>query len=153
AVKVWSDGSGNLVLTAYVVAAGFGNLRVFLQDKLPDYMIPSRFVRVDELPLTPNLKVDRNCLPRPETFSENATFVPPINAIQRKIAAIWESILGVKQVGATDNFFELGGHSLLIPKLLIRVDEAFGLRLPMSSVFESSTLAEFAARIDRDNSP
>lgn len=147
AVKPWPDASGNLVLAGYLVAEGSPDMRGFLRDKLPDYMIPSRFIYVETLPLTPNLKVDRHRLPEPEFSKDGAGFVPAANPIERKLAGIWESVLRIDQVGARDNFFDLGGHSLLIPKLMSRIEDAFGARLPMSCLFEAPTIAELAKRL------
>lgn len=150
AVKPWPDAQGNLLLAAYMVADGSPDVRAFLRAKLPDYMIPSRFMQLDELPLTPNLKVDRNRLPHPESQADRAGFVAPATAAERKLAGIWETVLGVEQVGARDNFFDLGGYSLLILKLLSRVEDAFGVRLPMSVLFEAPTVAELVTRLPQD---
>jgi thioesterase domain-containing protein len=150
AVKAWPDASGHLALAGYVVTNGHvvtngdPDIRAFLRDKLPDYMIPSVFIRVEQLPLTPNLKVDRRKLPSPELGRERAEFVASESDDERRLAGIWESILGVQNIGAHDDFFRSGGHSLLVPKLLSRVEQAFGVRLPMSSLFEAPTIREFA---------
>jgi len=97
-----------------------------------------------ELPLTPNLKVDRNKLPAPEMKPEGPAFVAVESDDERRLAAIWEAVLDVKRIGADDDFFRCGGHSLLVSKLLSRVEQTFGLRLPMSSLFAAPTVREFA---------
>jgi len=144
AVKAWPDASGHLALAAYVVTNGQPDIRAFLQGKLPDYMVPSAFVQMKELPLTPNLKVDRNKLPAPEMKPEGPAFVAVESDDERRLAAIWEAVLDVKRIGADDDFFRCGGHSLLVSKLLSRVEQTFGLRLPMSSLFAAPTVREFA---------
>ncbi len=144
AVKAWPDASGHLALAGYVVAGEDLDLREFLQSKLPEYMIPSVFVRLDQLPLTPNWKVDRNRLPSPDMGRERAPFVASESAEERRLAEIWESVLGVSNIGVHDDFFRAGGHSLLVPKLLSRVEQAFGLRFPMASLFEAPTIHKFA---------
>ena len=145
AVKAWPDASGHLALAGYLVTDEDPDIREFLRHKLPEYMIPSVFVRLDQLPLTPNWKVDRNRLPAPDVGLERAPFVASESAEERRLAEIWESVLGVKEIGVHDDFFRAGGHSLLVPKLLSRVEQAFGLRFPMASLFESPTIHKFAA--------
>ncbi len=151
AVKAWPDASGNLSLAGYFVAEGSPDLRAWLRNRLPDYMIPSRFLRLEALPLTPNGKLDRASLPPPGSLAETSAFVAPASQAERKLAAIWASVLGLAQVGTHDNFFELGGYSLLIPKLLSRVEDAFGARLSMSCLLEAPTVAAFAQRLPRDS--
>jgi amino acid adenylation domain-containing protein len=134
-------------LAAYYVpaeghAASVGSLRAALREELPDYMIPSFFVSLPELPLTPNGKVDRKALPaadgaRPDLGRE---YVAPEGLVQEKLAAIWAEVLRVERVGATDNFFELGGHSLMATQVLSRVQEAFGVELPLRAMFDSPTV-------------
>ncbi|HEX3131055.1 MAG TPA: phosphopantetheine-binding protein, partial [Thermoanaerobaculia bacterium] len=141
-------------LAAYYVAAegqaaSVGNLRAALREELPDYMIPSHFVALPALPLTPNGKVDRKALPapgggRPELGRE---YVAPEGEVQAKLAAIWAEVLRVERVGATDNFFELGGHSLMATQVLSRVQEAFGVELPLRSMFNTPTVAGLAETI------
>jgi amino acid adenylation domain-containing protein len=150
AVKTWPDASGNLVLVGYVVADHLPDLRPFLQAKLPDYMIPSRFALLAELPLTPNFKVDRNRLPAVEISKHNEPSLPTTER-ERKLASIWESVLDVETVGTDDNFFDLGGHSLLIPKMLARVENTFGVRLPMASLFEAPTIAALLKKLRPEN--
>ena len=88
-------------------------LRSFVQASLPDYMVPSAFVLLDALPLTPNGKLDRKALPAPDYRMPESTLILPRDAVETRLATIWQEVLGVHPVGVTDNFFELGGDSLL----------------------------------------
>nr|VFK17518.1 MAG: HAD-superfamily phosphatase, subfamily IIIC/FkbH-like domain-containing protein/amino acid adenylation domain-containing protein [Candidatus Kentron sp. LPFa] len=125
-------------------------LRLFLQEKLPDYMIPSEFVLLISLPLTPNGKVDRRALSerpikalqRPETG-----FVAPRTAEEETLANIWAEALGIERVGIHDNFFDLGGHSLLAVSLLAKIERQFGKRLPLSALFQGATIAEMVPQL------
>jgi amino acid adenylation domain-containing protein len=144
AVRAWPDASGHLALAAYIVAKGKPDLRAFLQGKLPYYMVPAAFLYMDELPLTPNLKVDRRKLPAPEVKPEIQEYVAAENDQERQLAGIWKGVLGVPNIGTQDDFFRSGGHSLLVPKLLSRVETSFGVRLPISSLFSAPTIREFA---------
>ena len=123
---------GDKRLTAYVVPEGrhsptTGELRAFLKEKLPDYMVPSYFAMLDMFPLTPNGKVDRGSLPTPDTARPKIEeiFVAPRTPLQRAIAKTWAQVLGLERVGVHDNFFELGGHSLLATRIMSRLSEAF----------------------------
>ncbi|HML18776.1 MAG TPA: amino acid adenylation domain-containing protein, partial [Bryobacteraceae bacterium] len=144
AVAAWPDASGNLALAGYVVTAGDPDLRDFLRDHLPEYMIPSVFVRMQELPLTSNRKVDRRKLPPPALRRELAPADLSETDEERRLAGIWESVLGLANIGVDDDFFRSGGHSLLVPKLLSRVEQTFGLRLPMASLFAAPSIRKFA---------
>jgi len=148
------DGAqGDAYLTAYVVATQGraptgGELRAFLKEKLPEYMLPSVYLTLDKLPLTPHGKVDRRALPQPEGAAResDAPFVAPRNAVEEVLAEIFAEVLGVERVGAGDNFFELGGHSLLATQVASRVRKAFQPDLPLRKIFEAPTvgaLAEF----------
>src|SRR5256885_1252468 len=124
-------------------------LRAFLGERLPDYMVPSHFVLLDALPLTANGKLDRHALPIPDGArpTSDSSYVAPRSPLEEVLAGIWALVLGVEQVGLHDNFFELGGHSLLAIQLIWRVREALQVELPVSSLFEMPTLAQFAQRI------
>ncbi len=154
-VLAGKDGSGRNRLVAYVVpdpgtAPTISNLRAFLQQKVPEYMVPSAFVLLASMPLTPNGKVDRNALPPPDSRRPDLDncYVPPRNLTEEKLADIWCQILGLRQVGINDNFFDLGGHSLLGLQVIARLQEAFQIDLPVRSLFESPTITGLAARID-----
>ncbi|MCL1464883.1 non-ribosomal peptide synthetase [Argonema galeatum] len=145
--------SGNKPLIAYVVCDREQltptELYSFLQTKLPEYMMPSAFVRLEKLPLTPNGKVDRRALPSPEiedTLSTN--FVSPRTSTEQQLADIWSSLLKVKRVGIHDNFFELGGHSLLATQVVSRIQKAFEVELRLRDLFESPTIAQLSDRIE-----
>jgi amino acid adenylation domain-containing protein len=141
-------------LVAYVVphqepAPTNSDLRHFLKAQLPDYMMPSAFVVLEALPLTPNGKVDRRALPQPELRPElEPTFVAPQTPTEELVASIWEKVLRVSQVGINDNFFELGGHSLLATQLLLQVNDACRVELPLSKLFEAPTVASLSNYIE-----
>ncbi len=122
-------------------------LRRFVQAELPDYMVPSAFVLLDELPVTPNGKVDRAALPEPEPpRTEDGT--PPGTPAEIRMAALWKEVLGIEEVRLEDNFFDLGGHSLLATQLVSRVRAAFGVNLPLRRLFERPTLGELTAALE-----
>jgi amino acid adenylation domain-containing protein len=136
-------------LYAYVVPSGSpssAELRSYLGDLLPEYMIPSAFVMLDTLPLTPSGKVDRLALPDPEGASDQA-YVAPRNAIEETIADAWASVLGVERVGVDDNFFALGGHSLMATQVIARLRTTFGVDLPLHALFTSPTVAGLAVTV------
>jgi amino acid adenylation domain-containing protein len=145
------DVPGNQCLVAYLVAenAATDELRQYLRQKLPEYMIPSTFVILDSLPLTSNGKVNRSALPVPDTTqqSEENTCLA-LTPIQEMLAGIWAEVLGIKQVGIYDNFFELGGHSLLATRVISQIRKAFKVELPLHCLFELPTLAELAKEIE-----
>ncbi|MFB8791841.1 MAG: amino acid adenylation domain-containing protein [Potamolinea sp.] len=126
------------------------DLRYFLKQKLPDYMVPSAFVILENLPLTPNGKVNRRALPTPNIINTelSKTYVAPQTPIEKVLAEIWAEVLGLKQVSVQDNFFELGGHSLLATQLISRVRDAFQVELPLRSLFEAPTVENFANYIE-----
>jgi len=111
-------------------------------------MIPAAFVRLDALPLTPNGKVDRAKLPAPDWTQAAATHVPPRTPTEETLAAIWQSVLGMTQVGVHDNFFALGGHSLLATRVISRVQQSFQIAIPLRAIFEAPTVAGLAAAVE-----
>lgn len=123
-------------------------LRDFVREKLPDYMMPSAFVLLDTLPLTPNGKVDRQALPEPEQAGLDNEFVAPRTDAEEALAEIWAEILGLDEVGVYDNFFELGGHSLLVTQTISRIREGFEIELPLRVLFEAPTVAELAIIVE-----
>lgn len=148
-VLVKGEGSEDRRLWAYYVAdaAGpsTGELRSFLKQKLPSYMVPSAFVAVPAFPLTTSNKVDRQALTLLEAPSEDAAeSAAPSNAVEEIIANIWAEALGVNRVGVHDNFFNIGGHSLQAAQVAARVGDAFSCNLPLSIVFERPTVAGLA---------
>ena len=156
-VLVEEDASGGKRLVAYVVAAAgmttsATELRAYLKAHLPEYMVPSGFVFVNELPLTPNGKVDRRALAtmRPADAPDES-YVAPTDAVEQKLAGIWEELLGKKPVGIRDNFFELGGHSLIAVRLMRRIEQAFDRKLPLAALFEAPTVEQLAEIVRRDS--
>ena len=125
-------------------------LRAFLRERLPEYMIPTTFVLLDALPLTPNAKIDRAALPAPDSARPELeeAFVPPRNGVEARLAEIWSAALKLDRVGVHDNFIELGGHSVLATQITSRVRDAFGVELPLWSVFESPSVAAMAVQIE-----
>jgi amino acid adenylation domain-containing protein len=125
-------------------------LRNALQQRLPDYMVPSAFVPLTTLPLMPNGKLDRRALPAPDATRSSATteFVPPQTGTETILAGIWAEVLGLDRVGTHDSFFEMGGHSLLATRLISRVRAALNIELPLCVVFETPTVAGLAAKLD-----
>lgn len=121
-------------------------LRLHVQERLPDYMVPSAFVMLDEMPLLPSGKVNRAALPQAEITRPEleANFVAPRNPVEQTLTEIWAEVLGVKQIGVHDNFFALGGHSLLMAQIVARIRNTFKLEVPMRSFFQGPTVAELA---------
>jgi amino acid adenylation domain-containing protein len=149
-----TDGPSGAVLVAYVVAAGAQpsavELAAALRARLPDYMVPSGWVFLPALPLSPNGKLDRNALPAPERFSAAAETASSAGTAPRTpeeelLAGLWAQLLDLPRVGIDDNFFALGGHSLLGARLVARVRDALGVDLPLRTLFEAPTVAELAA--------
>lgn len=142
---------GDKRLVAYVIGGGDerpspSELRKHLKERLPDYMVPTAFVLLDEMPLTPNGKVNRKALlDSDETQPEiKETSVAPRNASEEVLGKIWGEILGLEQVGVFDNFFELGGHSLLATRVMSRVSDVFEIRVLLRAFFEQPTVAGLA---------
>src|SRR6185436_4316795 len=126
-------------------------LQPFLRERLPDYMIPSALVVMENFPLTPNGKVDRKALPAPDHLRpvlQNA-FATPRTHTEQIVANVFSEVLGIDRVGTNDNFFELGGHSLLATQVVSRLRKAFDMELVVRWIFEAPTVAELAARIDK----
>jgi aspartate racemase len=122
-------------------------LRQWLQQTLPEYMIPAVFVEVKSFPLTSHGKVDRQALPIPALGKEveDRAIVAPTNEVEARLRQIWENILGINHIGITDNFFELGGHSLSVVRLTDQISQAFGVNLPLSIILQAPTIAQLAA--------
>jgi amino acid adenylation domain-containing protein len=155
AVAAREDARGATQLVAYVVAAaglelGERDLRAHLGERLPEHMIPSAFVFLDELPLTPGGKIDRKALPAPELSRvDESASAAPRTPTEELLAGLWAEVLRVERVGVGENFFELGGHSLLAAQLVSRVREAFRVELPLRALFETPTVAGLADEIER----
>jgi acyl-coenzyme A synthetase/AMP-(fatty) acid ligase/acyl carrier protein len=156
AVAGRTDQSDNTILVAYIATrqkTGLDGtaLRAFLKDKLRGFMIPTRFVFLDEFPMLSNGKVNRRALPEPGGQIERTgtgPIIAPRTPVEKMLAQIWAEVLSVKQVGISDNFFDLGGHSLTATRVVSRVIQQFQLDIPLRSLFESPTIAAMATLID-----
>ncbi len=155
AVVARADLGDDPVLIAYVAASGHpvgaAELRAYLAEQLPAALVPSRFVFLDRLPLTPNGKLDRRALPVPEDGSEalEQSYVAPRTPIESLVADIWAEVLRVPRVGVDDDFFGLGGHSLRATQVIARARAAFGIELPLRSLFETPTVAGLSLTVAR----
>lgn len=148
---------GEQRLVAYVVLENaeqpkITELRSFINERLPEFMVPSFFVLLQSLPLTPNGKVDRKALPeldhaRPDL---EETFVGPRNQVEEVLTGIWTEILDVEKIGVHDNFFELGGHSILVTRLVSRIRDALQVEVPLRTIFEMPTVAELTEMLFQD---
>jgi acyl carrier protein len=154
-VAVWERDPGEKYLAAYIVARAkpaprIDELRRFLKNKLPEYMIPSVFMFLEGLPLT-NGKLDRKALPKPDHKRPqlSQTYVPARSEIESRLVEIWVEVLSLDQVGVHDNFFDLGGHSLAATRVISQVVKQFQLEIPLQLLFQSPTIAEMAGVISR----
>jgi aspartate racemase len=146
-----ADSPGAKCLVAYLVprtepGPSPADLRQYLAERLPAYMIPSAFVQLPALPLTPSGKVDRRALPGPSRSDlvMEPDAVRARDAVEARLVKIWEDVLRVRPIGATDDFFQLGGHSLLATQLVARIEQAFGKRIPLTALFLTPTIAQLA---------
>ena len=150
AAIVREETPGDPVLVAYLVARGAApepaELRAFLRERLPDYMVPTAWMILESLPLTANGKVNRRALPAPGVAARHAgvEYVAPRDGIETALAKIWSVVLGVSQVGVTSSFFELGGHSLKATQVIARVRGELGFELSMIELFREPTIAAIA---------
>ncbi|MBW4546637.1 MAG: amino acid adenylation domain-containing protein [Symplocastrum torsivum CPER-KK1] len=145
------DVPGNKRLVAYFVAQPeqtftSSELRQFVKQKLPDYMVPSTCVQMDTLPLTPNDKVDRRALPAPDLTRQESSeaFVAPRDELELQLTKIWEQVLGIQPIGIQDNIFELGVHSLLAARLANQIEQTFKKNLPLTTIFQAPTIKQLA---------
>ena len=155
AVTMREDKPGDKRLIAYVTGASQAGpapaeLRRHCLEKLPDYMVPTAFVFLHALPLNANGKVDRRALPAPSaaTLSADRKFAAPRDGAEKELATVWEGLLDARPIGIDDNFFELGGHSLLGVRLFARIEERFGKKLPVASLFQAPTIRQLAGLIE-----
>ncbi|MEH1940529.1 MAG: amino acid adenylation domain-containing protein [Nostoc sp.] len=160
-VIAYKEEWGNHQLVAYVIAntglaLTMNELRSFLTEKLPDYMLPSALVILENLPLAPSGKVDRKALPKPDMRSElETTYVMPRNEAERLIASIWQQALNLEKVGIQDNFFDLGGHSLIMIQVLSKLREILKVDLAIVDLFKYPTinsLSQYLSQETRDGS-
>ena len=155
AVVAQERGGGEKVLAAFVVgreqaSPSVESLRLWLMEKLPDYMIPSRFVAVAALPLNPNGKVDRKALGKldGEELASGIAYVSPRNELEIELVQIWQAVLNRERVGVHENFFDLGGHSLLAVVICSQINRRLGKAVPMRWVFEHPTVEALAGRLE-----
>src|SRR5205809_2658416 len=155
AVVTQNEGGGDKTLAAFVVgreqvAMSVGTLRQWLGEKLPEYMIPSRFFVLPVLPLTPNGKVDRQALQKLDgmELAAGTDYVAPRNELESRLVEIWQAVLRRKRVGIDDNFFDLGGHSLLAVAICSQIARRLNVEVPMRCVFKHSTIAGMAKQME-----
>jgi acyl carrier protein len=151
-----TDRTGDHSLAAYLVSSTGRNpagTREFLAQRLPPYMVPAAFVRLEKLPLTPSGKIDRRALPAPETdLGKSAIRALPATPVEKQLALLWQNVLGIENLAVRDNFFELGGHSLRATRIIASVQRDFGVTLTLRDLFTKPTIAEIAALIDASKS-
>jgi amino acid adenylation domain-containing protein len=153
-VIVREDSPGDKRLVAYVVPSGESVSAALLQDvarqRLPEYMIPSAFVELPALPLSPNGKINRRLLPVPDWSSDGEDLVKPRTELESTLVRIWQDVLGVPNVGVQDNFFDLGGHSIMAARVLNEVKKTTGKDLPFSALFRGATVESLARLIENE---
>ncbi|WP_027250316.1 non-ribosomal peptide synthetase [Planktothrix agardhii] len=147
--KSWTDYTNN-PLYGKLVQKLIPQVREFVQQKLPSYMVPQAFVLLNALPLTPNGKVDRRALPTPDIATRNlaTSFLAPRTPIETQMGQIWSEVLGLERIGIKDNFFELGGHSLLATQVISRSRDLFSVELSLQNLLEYPTIANLAQIIE-----
>jgi amino acid adenylation domain-containing protein len=157
-VIVREEGLGEPKIVAYLVAASHSTptaweLRQFLQNKLPQYMLPSAFVVLESLPLTANGKINRSGLPTPQDkdFSRDREYIPPRTSTEVILTKIFNNIFQLEQIGIHDNFFELGGHSLLALKLFSEIEKQLGKTLPLATLFQAPTIEQLASLLQQES--
>jgi aspartate racemase len=150
-----TDGEKNLV--AYVVPSREhtptgSELRAYLKQRLPHYMVPSAFVLLEAMPKTPNGKVDRRGMPAPKLadFTEPNEYIAPTDELEKQLTRIWAAVLSKDSIGIRDNFFDLGGHSLLAARLMHRIEQTLGQRLPLAALLQAPTVEQFAALLRQE---
>ena len=155
AVIAWNDSQNSNELAAFIATINgesieLDQLRKFLKKRLPEYMIPSSFNLLETMPLTPAGKIDRQSFPKPEKkrLADSRSYIAPQTETQIKLAAIWQEVLKISEVGLHDDFFELGGHSLLATQVHSRLQQTFATRFDLRNLFEASTLLELSDVID-----
>ena len=154
-VIVREDAPGDKRLVAYVVPSGRSVSAALLKDvarqRLPEYMVPSAFVEVQALPLSPNGKINRRLLPVPDWSSDRQSLAKPESELESTLVGIWQAVLGVPNVGVRDNFFDLGGHSIMAARVLAEVRKATGKDLPFSALFRGATVESLARLIEQES--
>lgn len=156
-VMIRNQGDGDQMLAAFVVGRKhadltLGSLRQWLEQTLPEPMIPARFAVIPALPVTPNGKVDRQALQQLEgvEWATDTDYMPARNELELKLTEIWQELFHRHGIGRNDNFFELGGHSMLAARLVVAIEKRVGGQLSIAALFESPTIAELAARLTEE---
>lgn len=148
-----ADSDGNKYLCAYIVTTAelkIPELREHLNKKLPEYMVPSFFIKLDSIPLTQNGKVDRKALPEPDgSINSGVEYVAPTTELEQKLAAVWQEVLGIDQIGINDDFFARGGHSLKATVLVAKIHKELDVNIPLKEVFMSPTIKAQAEYISK----
>jgi len=145
---------GDVRLVGYFVPQAqvptVSQLQALLRQRLPEYMVPSSWVALEQLPLTPSGKVDRKALPLPDMPGSEPTreYMAPRTPAEQQIAAIWSEVLGHDRIGVHDNFFELGGHSLLATRVATRLQQTFDVDILLRRIFEAPTVAALAVVVE-----
>ncbi len=151
------NASGEKSLVAYVVPSReqvptASEIRSYLKQKLPHYMVPSAFVLLEAMPKTPNGKVDKRAMPAPKAsdLAEAQEYVAPTDELETQLTKIWETVLDKKPIGIRDNFFELGGHSLLAARLMHRIEQSLGQRLPLAALLQAPTVEQLSGLLRQE---
>ncbi|NBI31019.1 non-ribosomal peptide synthetase, partial [Chengkuizengella marina] len=150
-VMVQDDGLGDKNLCAYVVCKKEMNstqLRAYLSQSLPEYMVPTYFVKIEKIPLTPNGKINRQALPKPG-HDTNVQYIAPSNEMESDLVRLWEGVLGTKGIGVQNNFFEFGGHSLKAVQMISKIHKEMGISLTLKDLFSYPTITELALHIQQ----
>lgn len=150
------DNTGDKKLIAYYISENrdqniINDLRKYMKDRLPDYMVPSTFVEIEKIPLTPNGKLDKAALPMPDKKAGSKEGTAPRNETEKRLAKIWMELLSVNNVSIEDDFFDLGGHSLLGVDLVTKITKIFNKELPLTSILENSKLYELAEILSQEH--
>jgi len=159
-VTAWAekDSSEEKSLVAYIVPdhsqlSDPRSIRAYLNTKLPDYMVPGKFIFIDKLPLTPAGKVDRTALPPPRetSFVRERSYVEPRDDIETQVVRIWEKVLEITPIGIQDDFFELGGSSLQAAQIFTEIEKTFGKRIPLATLYQATCISQQTDFIRRDD--
>ncbi|MDR6224080.1 non-ribosomal peptide synthetase [Desmospora profundinema] len=153
-VRDWSDEQGESYLAAYVTldpSVPGHELKEYLSQKLPAFMIPSFILELDEIPFTSNGKVDRSALPKPVESVKGDEYVPPATQLEKQLAKIWEDMLGVKPIGVTDDFFQIGGHSLKAIQLMAIIHKKLEMEVSVRILFDHPTIRQMAVYLQDQN--
>ncbi len=156
-VVALEDSPGLKRLVAYIVpvseqAVNISELRSYLRNRFPVYMVPHTFVLLEQMPRTPNGKTDRQALPSPAVgrTEKEKTLIAPRSTLELQLAKLWERTLGIQPIGVTENFFDLGGHSLLAVRLFAQIEKVFGRDLPLATLYTAPTVEQLAEILSRE---